>query len=109
MSGGKSTAHTALFVILYENHSFGWSEEEDGANKICGVLYLSGAANIELSGNTYSPYIEGSITDYVEGDHYMHISLNPTLDDNLTDSQFADLARAYMQKMGFSVLRLAAR
>ena len=73
MSGGKSTAHTALFVILYENHSFGWSEEEDGANKICGVLYLSGAANIELSGNTYSPYIEGSITDYVEGDHYKNI------------------------------------
>ena len=31
----------------------------------------------------------------------MHISLNPTLDDNLTDSQFADLARAYMQKMGY--------
>ena len=24
----------------------------------------------------------------------LHISLNPTLDDNLTDSQFADLARA---------------
>ena len=30
----------------------------------------------------------------------LHISLNPTLDDSLTDSQFADLARAYMQKMG---------
>ena len=31
----------------------------------------------------------------------LHISLNPTLDDNLTDSQFVDLARAYMQKMGY--------
>lgn len=31
----------------------------------------------------------------------LHISLNPTLDDSLTDSQFADLARAYMQKMGY--------
>ncbi len=31
----------------------------------------------------------------------LHISLNPTLDDNLTDSQFAELARAYMQKMGY--------
>ena len=31
----------------------------------------------------------------------LHISLNPTLDDNLTDRQFADLARAYMQKMGY--------
>ena len=35
----------------------------------------------------------------------LHISLNPTLDDNLTDSQFADLARAYMQNrlLGVSV------
>ncbi len=31
----------------------------------------------------------------------LHISLNPTLDDNLTDNQFADLAREYMQKMGY--------
>ena len=31
----------------------------------------------------------------------LHISLNPTLDDNLTDSQFADLTRAYMQKMSY--------
>ncbi len=31
----------------------------------------------------------------------LHISLNPAPDDNLTDSQFAELARAYMQKMGY--------
>src|SRR5699024_10800583 len=30
-----------------------------------------------------------------------HISLNPSVDDRLTDSQFADLAREYMQKMGY--------
>lgn len=29
----------------------------------------------------------------------LHISLNPSLDDRLTDSQFADLAKEYMQKM----------
>ena len=27
----------------------------------------------------------------------LHISLNPSLDDRLTDSQFADLAKEYMQ------------
>lgn len=31
----------------------------------------------------------------------LHISLNPSLDDRLTDSQFADLAKEYMQKMGY--------
>ena len=31
----------------------------------------------------------------------LHISLNPSADDKLTDSQFADLAREYMQKMGY--------
>lgn len=29
----------------------------------------------------------------------LHISLNPSVDDRLTDGQFAELAREYMQKM----------
>lgn len=32
----------------------------------------------------------------------LHISLNPSVDDRLTDGQFAELAREYMQKMGYS-------
>ena len=31
----------------------------------------------------------------------LHISLNPSLDDRLTDGQFAELAKEYMQKMGY--------
>ena len=31
----------------------------------------------------------------------LHISLNPSVDDRLTDGQFAELAREYMQKMGY--------
>lgn len=31
----------------------------------------------------------------------LHISLNPSADDHLTDTQFADLAKEYMQKMGY--------
>ena len=31
----------------------------------------------------------------------LHISLNPSLEDRLTDGQFAVLAREYMQKMGY--------
>ena len=32
----------------------------------------------------------------------LHISLNPSADDRLTDGQFAELAREYMRKMGYS-------
>lgn len=31
----------------------------------------------------------------------LHISLNPSLDDRLTDLQFTELAREYMQRMGY--------
>lgn len=31
----------------------------------------------------------------------LHISLNPTLDDRLTEAQYAALARDYMEKMGY--------
>ena len=31
----------------------------------------------------------------------LHISLNPSVDDRLTDGEFAELAREYMQKMGY--------
>lgn len=31
----------------------------------------------------------------------LHISLNPSLDDRLTDVQFAELAKEYMQRMGY--------
>lgn len=31
----------------------------------------------------------------------LHISLNPSVDDRLTDGQFAELAKEYMQRMGY--------
>ena len=31
----------------------------------------------------------------------LHISLNPSVDDRLTDAQFAELAKEYMQRMGY--------
>ena len=55
----------------------GWqlrcSEEEDGWEKYCGVLYLNGSANVELSGNTYSPYVQGNYDLIVQGDRYKNI------------------------------------
>ena len=59
--------------VQFTGNDFGSSEEEDGLDKLALVLYLNGAVNIDLSGNTYSPFIEGMIERYVEGDSYKDI------------------------------------
>ena len=59
--------------VTVKNNDFGTSDEEDGWQKYCGVLYLNGAADVELSGNTYSPWIDGGIEFYVHGDKYKNI------------------------------------
>ena len=43
------------------------------SSKHCGVLYLNGAANVELSGNTYSSYVSGNYSLYVKGSPYKNI------------------------------------
>ena len=69
----------AIFIraacnVTIRNNDFGWSEEENwDTNTFCQVLYLNGAANIELSGNTYSPYIDGFPEMYVHGDRYKNV------------------------------------
>ena len=57
--------------LTITDNDFGWSEEEDGAKKMCQVLYLAGAMNVELSRNTYSPSI--GVKDYVNGTKYKNI------------------------------------
>ncbi len=59
--------------LTIKGNDFGTAEDEDGLFKYAGVLYLNGAANVELSGNTYSPYIDGSTELYVFGDLYKNI------------------------------------
>lgn len=59
--------------VTVKGNDFGWSEQEDGTDVFCGVLYLNGAANVELSGNTYSPLIEGFYNYYVHGDKYKNV------------------------------------
>ena len=59
--------------VTITGNDFGFSEEEDGMGKLCLPLYVSGAMNVELSNNTYSPYVEGQIADYVHGKRYKNI------------------------------------
>ena len=63
----------AVCDVAITNNDFGYSEEEDGRDKICLPLYLSGAMNVELSGNTYSSYVEGNVSEYVHGKKYQNI------------------------------------
>ena len=61
--------------VIIKDNDFGSSDDEieSGGEKFCGVLYLNGAADIELSGNTYSPFIDGMYDYYVHGDLYRNI------------------------------------
>ena len=58
--------------ITIRNNDFGTSEEEDGLDKYAGVMYLHRVVNVELSGNTYSPYIP-NVKDYVQGSLFANI------------------------------------
>lgn len=58
--------------VTIRNNDFGTAEEEDGLDKYAGVLYLHRAVNVELSGNTYSPYIP-AVRDYVQGKLYANV------------------------------------
>ena len=69
----------AIFIraacnITIKNNDFGYLEDEDWeTERFCQVLYLNGAANVELSGNTYSPFIDGFPEMYVHGDRYKNV------------------------------------
>ncbi len=59
--------------VTIKGNDFGWSEQENGLDVFCGVLYLNGVANVELSDNTYSPLIDGFWNFYVHGDKYKNV------------------------------------
>ena len=61
----------ACDVRLLNNDFGGFDGENEDA--YCKALLLSGAVNIELSGNTYPIFIDGDIEKYVEGEHYKNI------------------------------------
>ena len=76
--------------VQFINNDFGSSEHEDGLDKMAQALYLNGAVNIELSGNTYSPFIEGSVEYYVNGDLYKNVygsDVNGKIPDKLPSEE----------------------
>ena len=79
----------AVANLTITNNDFGTAEEEDGLDKIAGVLYLDRVVNVELSGNTYSPYVQnfaasGNYTYIVTGDQYKNVH-GDDVGDNIPD------------------------
>ncbi len=62
----------AVNRLTVTGNDFG-SLSSETSSKHCGVLYLNGAANVELSGNTYSSYVSGNYSLYVKGSPYKNI------------------------------------
>ena len=62
----------AAVGMVVKNNDFGTAPDEDGLEKYATALYLNCVVDVELSGNTYSPYVPGK-TDYVDGDRYKNV------------------------------------
>ena len=58
--------------MVIRNNDFGTAPDEDGLDKYATAIYLNSVVDLELSGNTYSPYIP-SKRDYVGGDRYKNV------------------------------------
>ena len=58
--------------MVIRNNDFGTAPDEDGLDKYATAIYLNSVVDLELSGNTYSPYIPNK-KDYVGGDRYMGV------------------------------------
>ena len=58
--------------LTVKGNDFG-SLPQETDEKFCGVLYLNATADVELSGNTYSPFLAGKPEKLVDGDRYRHV------------------------------------
>lgn len=58
--------------LSVKGNNFG-SLPNETDEKFCGVLYLNATVDVELSGNTYSPFLAGKPTMLVDGDRYRHV------------------------------------
>jgi len=93
-------SHTAsLYGSMLYNHE---KLNEGMARIISTNRILSGIAEEQNSMQkillSFEPYLAANRKTKNPG---LHISLNPAIDDRLTDEQFALLAKDYMEKMGY--------
>lgn len=68
------------------------------ANKVLGDCGPSDAFDMRRALLSFRPYLD---TDHAVSDVVFHASLNPDSRDTLTDEQLADIAREYMERMGY--------
>ncbi len=86
-------------VVAYNQHKF-----DAGTARIIG-----GHRMIADTSNTFERRMQQTLLAFENHlllnrnteNPILHISLNPTLDDRLTEAQYAALARDYMEKMGY--------
>lgn len=66
-------------------------------NKVLGDCEQSDRFDMQRALLSFQPYLD---TRKIK-DPVFHVSLNPDIRDNLTDGQLTDIAREYMERMGF--------
>lgn len=97
----KINSGASLFGAL----SYNINKVKEGQARVIlseGIIQnLSGNKDLDLflAMKSFEPYL--CLNDRIKKP-VVHISLNPDLQDNLTDEQYAILAKEYLEKMGFS-------
>lgn len=65
----------------------------------CNTLLLPGMEfDMRLAQATFTPYLEANVRTKLPT---FHVSLNPSPEDKLTDEQLREIAREYMERMGY--------
>ena len=91
-------------VSLYGALAYNWQKVDDRtARIISGNMMPMNVAgypdeNMQDTMFVFRPYL---MANRKTDKPILHISLNPAVDDNLSESQFASLASEYMNKMGY--------
>ena len=87
---------------LYGALSYNGEKVNEGAGKLLASnkIFDDGTGTVDIAGAMadFQRYLPERMRTEK---HVMHISLNPHPDDKLTDTELADIAREYMEKIGY--------
>ena len=92
-----SLGNSLYRALVYNSEKI---NKEDGRLLVTNKIYNDGTGKVNIN-RAYQDFHSWMPTSTRTERPMVHISLNPHPDDRLSDVEYAELAREYMEKMGF--------
>lgn len=92
-----SLGNSLYRALVYNSEKI---NKEDGRLLVTNKIYNDGTGKVNIN-RAYQDFRSWMPTSTRTERPMVHISLNPHPDDRLSDVEYAELAREYMEKMGF--------